>query len=258
MDYGVISLDGTPRYFDRVNFSVKIERKYLGPVFRLGVPSLLLTLLVGLSFYSQRESRVELSVTILLAVSALYIIIQQNIPFLGYLTKFDHVFFGYFVMIIILTFIHQIINVLALKSDKDISKFILVVFIESVCRIFVIPIILLIFALTLETEDSSQNIFTLTLMTIYVTVMGIKEGHNFYKKFYASLIVLKDKVRNRKDNTSVEGGEFLLFNLIVFKSLSWLPMWPLEEDEQHSNISELEMKKNEKQVVSNPIVVDEL
>lgn len=44
---------------------------------------------MGLTFWGDSSSRVDSTITIMLSVSALYIVIFSSIPMLGYLTKFD-------------------------------------------------------------------------------------------------------------------------------------------------------------------------
>ena len=75
-----------PPYFQRTVVELRVRRESAGIVYRLAFPIMLLILLVGLSFWGEVSSRVEITITILLAVSALYIVIFSSIPMLGYLT----------------------------------------------------------------------------------------------------------------------------------------------------------------------------
>jgi len=67
-----------------------IDRQSSGVIYRLALPIMLLLLLVGLTFWSDYSQRVDSTITILLAISALYIVIFSSIPMLGYLTDFDY------------------------------------------------------------------------------------------------------------------------------------------------------------------------
>ena len=60
-----------------------------GIINRLALPIMLLILLVGLTFWGEHTGRVDSTITILLAISALYIVVFSSIPMLGYLTNFD-------------------------------------------------------------------------------------------------------------------------------------------------------------------------
>lgn len=74
-------------------FTINIERKGSGIVLRLVVPVLLLLILSTLTFWAAYEERVNITITILLSVSALYIVILGNIPLVGYLTSLDKYIF---------------------------------------------------------------------------------------------------------------------------------------------------------------------
>lgn len=66
-----------------------MERKGSGIVIRLVLPLFLLLLLSAVTFWMTTEKRVDVTITIMLSVSALYIVILGNIPLVGYLTKLD-------------------------------------------------------------------------------------------------------------------------------------------------------------------------
>ncbi len=75
--------------FLNVIYHIGIQRKGSGIVLRLILPITLLCFLGGLTFWAQYDARVDSTITLLLAVSALYIVILANIPLVGYLTSMD-------------------------------------------------------------------------------------------------------------------------------------------------------------------------
>jgi hypothetical protein len=70
-----------------------LERYGSGTVARLLLPITLLLVIAGISFWQDRAERLNMAVTILLAISALYIVILGNIPMVGYLTNVDKFIF---------------------------------------------------------------------------------------------------------------------------------------------------------------------
>lgn len=70
-------------------FFLVVDRQGSGVIVRLILPITILLLLSGLTFWISIENRVDTTITLLLAVSALYIVILQNIPMVGYLTSID-------------------------------------------------------------------------------------------------------------------------------------------------------------------------
>jgi hypothetical protein len=75
------------------SYSITVERDSRGIIFRLILPLTLLILISAATFWAAAENRVETTITILLAVSALYIVILQSIPMVGYLTNVDRFVF---------------------------------------------------------------------------------------------------------------------------------------------------------------------
>lgn len=49
---------------------------------------ILFVTVTGLTFWADVDSRIDTTMTILLSVSALYVVILSNIPLLGYLTRY--------------------------------------------------------------------------------------------------------------------------------------------------------------------------
>jgi hypothetical protein len=86
-NYGSTSTKGTK---DTCIVYLYVDRQSSGVIYRLALPIMMLLLLVGLTFWSEYSARVDSTITILLAISALYIVIFSSIPMLGYLTDFDY------------------------------------------------------------------------------------------------------------------------------------------------------------------------
>ena len=70
-------------------YHMHFKRIGSGIITRLVLPITLLLILSGLTFWAPFENRVDSTITLLLSVSALYIVILANIPLLGYLTSID-------------------------------------------------------------------------------------------------------------------------------------------------------------------------
>lgn len=83
---------------------LNFQRLSEGIINRLALPIMLLILLVGLTFWGEHTSRVDSTITLLLAISALYIVVFSSIPMLGYLTNFD-------------TYIISVSNMLVVNGD---------------------------------------------------------------------------------------------------------------------------------------------
>jgi len=75
-------------------YYLTISRQGNGVIVRLILPITILLLLSGLTFWITFENRVNTTITLMLSVSALYIVILGNIPMVGYLTIVDKYVFA--------------------------------------------------------------------------------------------------------------------------------------------------------------------
>lgn len=98
------SLDTCTVYYDEkasssiwpayTQYSVTVSRAGSGLIVRLVLPITFLLLLSAVTFWLSFENRVDTTITLLLSISALYIVILQNIPMVGYLTNIDKFVFA--------------------------------------------------------------------------------------------------------------------------------------------------------------------
>lgn len=77
------------RHFFCANVNLRFTRQALGIIYRLALPVTIFSVIVGLSFWADVDKRIEVTLQMLLVVAALYLIIGQSIPFVGYLTTMD-------------------------------------------------------------------------------------------------------------------------------------------------------------------------
>ncbi len=63
--------------------SILFKRQASGMTLRLALPIFLLVFLAALSFWAAPSDRVDSTVTMLIAISALYVMVIQNIPMIG-------------------------------------------------------------------------------------------------------------------------------------------------------------------------------
>ncbi len=70
-------------------YRLTMQRQGSGVIVRLILPLTMLLLLSALTFWISYENRLDTTITLLLSVSALYIVILGNIPMVGYLTNVD-------------------------------------------------------------------------------------------------------------------------------------------------------------------------
>lgn len=106
------------RTYSTMYLNMAFERQSLGIIYRLALPILIFVVIVGVAFWSDENNRIEVTLQMILVVSALYIMIGQSIPLVGYLTTIDLFIITVFFVLGAILSIHFISVILAEKSDK--------------------------------------------------------------------------------------------------------------------------------------------
>lgn len=106
------------RMFSTAYVNMKFTRQDLGIIYRLSLPVTIFLIIVGLSFWADIDKRIDVTLQMLLVVAALYLIVGQVIPFVGYLTTMDMFITVTFVMLSFTVGIHFLTLVMDRKKDK--------------------------------------------------------------------------------------------------------------------------------------------
>ena len=102
----IVQYSGIP--WNRCSAFLFITRRSKGLILRLAMPVMLMLLLVSLTYWADLDGRVDATVNLLLAISALYIVIFQYVPMIGNLTQFDKYMLAMYMMTTGAVFSHQV------------------------------------------------------------------------------------------------------------------------------------------------------
>ena len=173
---------GRPRLRSTAVVSLVVQRYSRGIVFRLAIPMFLLVLLAGIAFWAEPVDRMNVSITILLSISALYIVVFQNIPMIGILTSFD--------------------------------KYVIII-----GRIFVIPVIIIVFFLYFPSAFRvRQKNSIIVLYTIWSVFLIAREGRSCIVQFHLAMNNIKSKIEHLSNLSSYE---ILVFNRYTYGVFSF-------------------------------------
>lgn len=106
------------RAYSTAFINLKFRRQSNGVIFRLALPVIIFLIIVGTSFWSNENERIEVTLQIILVVAALYIIIGQSIPFVGYLTRMDLFIIVVFAILALTITIHFLTTMFTRKAHK--------------------------------------------------------------------------------------------------------------------------------------------
>ena len=189
-------------------------------VYRLALPVLLLLLLVGLTFWGDHVSRVETTITILLATSALYIVIFSSTPMLGYLTVFDSYIIWMFLMIVVVIFMHSINYRLIEKSKEFPLRLLLTRLIELMGKAVIMPLTYAVFIITFPTFGSpAMNGVIMALFVVIFSIVSVQCIHGVRKSSKQAIVEIRAKVDNPAQH-DLRSLEVLFYNVLEFGKFS--------------------------------------
>jgi hypothetical protein len=129
------------RIFDQLIINVDMCRRSTGLINRLILPIVMLLILGGATFWIAIEKRSDNVMTLLLSVSALYIVVFGNIPMLGYLTTMDYFVLHMLILLVCLAAMHLVSENLLSKRDRYPLRAFFVRLFEFFGRAMVLPFV---------------------------------------------------------------------------------------------------------------------
>jgi hypothetical protein len=204
-------------------FHIAVTRKGSGIVIRLVLPITLLILLSSLTFWvDDVPSRIDSTVTLLLSVSALYIVILSNIPLLGYLTDIDKYVFMMFLLLILVVAVHQAHSTLQSKLKQWPLRLIYVRLFDMMGRVALFPVVMSIYVSNIKQAFSpSAKQIVLALSFTAAGIIFIREINGVKKVYREALVNLVAKVNHPETKVNeLSTIEVMVFNLWMFNSFS--------------------------------------
>lgn len=205
-----------------VLFTVTLARESSGVVVRFVIPLTLLILLSTLTFWISYESRVDTTITLLLATSALYIVILQNIPMVGYLTSVDKFVFGMFLLLCIIAAMHQVYATMRNKVERWPLRPVYLRCIELLGRCCVPPVVLYYFSTTVQFATAEHGTGVILAATAVSLAIFSREIFGVRAIFLDCMLMLVDKV-NQPDIIAkdISAPEAFALNMWMFNDMTF-------------------------------------
>lgn len=199
--------------------SMRFTRQSTGVITRLALPMFLLVLLGALAFWARLEDRVNSTVTMLLAISALYIVVIQNIPPIGYLTKFDTFVVTMFALLFSCCILHLFI--IRISNEEKTHKWPLRKFyvrlLEFAGRISIIPIMSSVYAYIFLSKNRIQLVIVSVLIGTFALCVFIRE---FFSTKKALKVTIQEIDEKYSEVLILSNMETILFNLYNYNKFS--------------------------------------
>lgn len=215
--YGGSQAPGTfysPRTYAVVTLT--FSRIPAGIIMRLAVPMFFLVVLGALAFWADTNDRVNSTVTMLLAISALYIVVIQSIPPIGYLTKFDVFVTVMFVVLFACCILHLI--TVRLAKDTKLEKWPIRKFyvrtLELFGRVVILPLITAFFLYSFSLAETTSTYYEAGFVIgAFIFLVAFREFFSAKAAFKEAMASIAGKADNLSDVSTVE---IILFNLYAY------------------------------------------
>jgi hypothetical protein len=229
--------------FHNVIYNIALERQASGIIYRLMLPMTLIIILSGATFWAATETRVDTVITLLLAVSALYIVILGNIPLVGYLTDFDTYVFWMFVLLILVIILHQGVATLVVHEDKFPLRILMIRIFELAGRVIVIPLVIFFYVYQVKGQSETQQEIFYVIGITFPCIVLVLELPRTKKCITTTIKALMKKLEN-ENSVSITRMEIIAFNFIKYRVISMDMTRVLEYRHNHKqNMNEKTIEK---------------
>lgn len=197
--------------YDSAILILDAERISDGILIRLGVPVLILMVLSGLVFWAATENRIDATMTILLAVSALYIVVFGNIPMLGYLTAFDIYIISMFFLLTCAVSIHQLNYRISEKADRRPLRYVIVRFLEFIGRVSIFPLAVILFVVMFPSDFVLKiRIPIIVILSLVCVITAVRDFGGVRKTFLNTMEYYAER-RDKDEMHSMSEFELKFF-----------------------------------------------
>ena len=202
--YTVVEVLGSPlnpnRSYATTYLNLAFERQSLGILYRLALPITIFMSVVGLSFLGSVEQRLEVTLEILLVTAALYIVIGQAIPFVGYLTLMDEFIIVVFASLSFAIGVHFATLLLDNSAASLPMNYFFSALVEFMFRLVWIPLTLVIFVRIFDIH-LQPVLITLYVVCVLSFLFSMKRVKSLRRALYYSVLqvfVKKERIERHK------------------------------------------------------------
>jgi hypothetical protein len=201
------------RIFEMGYLYVDISRQSDGIIIRLAIAILTLLVLSGLTFWASIENRLPTTMTLLLSVSALYIVVIGQIPLVGYMTTFDDFVRRMYFLLALCVMLHQVVFRLYRKSKETIFRELLVRVFEFCGRVFVFPFSVFSFLVFFSSSEYVETYAPLMISAVVILVflISVREVGGIAKVYRLTMLDLHTRVESGYSMGLLERGIYAMY-----------------------------------------------
>ncbi len=240
-----------------VIYRIRVSRISQGIILRLILPITMLIVVGGFVFWADPGGRVDSTITLLLAVSALYIVILANVPLVGYMTAIDRYVFMMFIVLTIATLIHQTYVTLSDKTDRWPLRIFYLRALETFGRVTIFPAAALLLLLTVDRLTSSMRMIIYLITFPINGCIVLRELPGLLVAWRQATLLLAEKLESDETEIKhVSSMELLAYNVSKHSSFTRDSKFLLIERELSLRRKEELQREKEREIVEHKAAKD--
>mmetsp|Transcript_983 Transcript_983/g.1321 ORF Transcript_983/g.1321 Transcript_983/m.1321 type:complete len:428 (+) Transcript_983:129-1412(+) len=160
------------RKFSTAYINLAFQRQKMGIVLRLALPVTVFVVIVGFSFWTSLDMRVDVTLQMILVISALYLVISQVIPFVGYFTIMDNFITLVFIALSLQIAVHFLTLTIEKTTEAHPFNAVFNLFMDFMFRLVWIPLSMLVFIMFFDMYEPTilAGMITITVVTVVVNI----------------------------------------------------------------------------------------
>lgn len=183
------------RTFRSGYINLSFERRSTGVIARLVVPIILFMVIVGLSFYADNKTKIDVTLQILLIICAIYLIIGSTIPQIGYLSIMDKFLECIFLTLTLLMGFHFAVHYCTKNEDVypllNVVEHMIIFFYRAIW----LPMILIFFVMFFDAPIALHRSFLYSALMWSVLFIYLNRYY-LRKSIKTSILSLRRKARD--------------------------------------------------------------
>jgi hypothetical protein len=204
----------TNRLYSTASIQLLFQRESRGIIYRLALPVMIFMIVVGASFWADEDKRIDITLQVLLLVCALYIVIGQCIPFVGYLTLMDDYIITIFVVLAFTVSIHFVIALFHRKTEKYPLDLFYAEILTFIFRLIWVPLSVGLF-INFFRVDRSILLIVFVAISVYVIFYGQQKTHPIMESLKTSILKVEPKPKPRSSSPSLIATAFDVLSVMT-------------------------------------------
>ena len=192
--------------------SFRVYRESDGVILRFLLPIFIMMLLAAMIFWADPTSRLTTTLGLLGSATAMFIVIFNNIPLVGYLTILDTYILVMYGCLLFCISLHHFGDIMRKKSEKYPQRQLLIRVLEAIGRTFMIGAVIISFVSMFGSDKRRIIVYVLvSILTIVIFWRELGGLRKMWRIVMNSVMTKKEQLLTEEDSEPLTWAEVHLY-----------------------------------------------